>query len=378
MQGEILAKYWSLTFNEYKNICSYFNIQPKKEIYEHLKINILKLSKKKYAKNNFYYYLSDIKKNYFNILFLDFITNYFFKDHSFRYILKLVLNFHECNNQDLNFEKKTSIIFILFNFSTKLIKEFFLLILFSILIFIIFIYFKLTKPDLANKIRNKKILLTGPKGSLGKKLLEIILSFEFKHIYLIINNEINVDKNSRISFLRINFENFDNLKNQFSFDELDLVILAHGFKNKEGSNLDLKLIKKTFEINFFSIVKLVTELSKNSKKIIIISSLGRYHGMPKNSAYNPSKSALSNWVESLNLEINDKNIIVYEPGLFLSNMTKKNKSLFLTDINNVAQSILSLKNKKIHRYPFYFYLLSRALEFSPFKVKKFIINLFNK
>ena len=87
MQGEILAKYWSLTFNEYKNICSYFNIQPKEEIYEHLKINILKLSKKKYAKNNFYYYLSDIKKNYFNILFLDFITNYFFKDHSFRYIL---------------------------------------------------------------------------------------------------------------------------------------------------------------------------------------------------------------------------------------------------------------------------------------------------
>jgi len=378
MQSEILAKYWSLTFNEYKNICSYFNIQPKEEIYKHLKINIFKLSKKKYAKNNFYYYLSDIKKNYFNILFLDFITNYFFKDHSFRYILKLVLNLHECNNQDLNFEKKKSLILTLFSFSTKLIKEFFLLILFSILIFIIFIYFKLTKPDLVNKIRNKKILLTGPKGSLGKKLLEIVLSFEFKHIYLIINNEINVDKNSRISILKINFENFDNLKNHFSFGELDLAVLAHGFKNKEGSNLDLKLIKKTFEINFFSIVKLVKELSENSKKIIIISSLGRYHGMPNNSAYNPSKSALSNWVESLNLENNDSNITVYEPSLFLSNMTKKKKSFFLTDINDVAQSILSLRNKKIHRYPFYFYLLSRALELSPFKLKKFIINLFNK
>ncbi len=378
MQDEILAKYWSLTFSEYKNICLYFNIQPKKEIYEHLKINIFELSKKKYAKNNFYYYLSDIKKNNFNILFLDFITNYFFKDHSFRYILKLVLNFHECNYQDFNFDKKISLLFTVLNFAAKLVKEFFLLIIFSILIFILFIYFKLTKPNLLNKIKNKKILLSGPRGSLGKELLKIILSFEYKHIYLLFNNEINVDKSSRISLIKVNFENFDNLKNYYQFDELDLAILAHGFKNKEGSNLDLGLIEKTFKINFFSIVKLVKELSKISKRTIIISSLGRYHGMPYNSAYNPSKSALSNWVESLNLENNDLNITNYEPGLFLSNMTKRNKSFFFTDINNIAQNILSLKNKQIYRYPLYFYFLSRALEFTPFKIKKFIINFFNK
>jgi short-subunit dehydrogenase len=378
MQDKILSKYWHLSFNDYKNICSYFNFTPDYLIYKNIIVNIFELSQKKFSKNNFYFYLSNIKKNKFNIYFLDYVTNYFFKDHSFRYILKLVLNFHECKNEDLNFEKKLSFLYILFNFVKKSITELFLLCLFSVLISIVVSYFKLIKPNLIKKIKNKKFLISGSRGSLGKEILEIILSFEFEQIYLLINNEINIYKNDKISLCKIDFENFDNLKNHLKFEEIDVAILAHGFKENHGSNFDLNLIRKTFEINFFSNVKLVKDLKKITKKIIIISSLGRYHGMPYNSAYNASKSSLSNWIDSINLENNNNFITIFEPGLFRSKMTKKKTIVFFSDVSKVAIKVINSKKNKIIRYPFYFYILSRILEFCPMSLKKIIINRFDK
>lgn len=377
MQDKILSKYWHFSFDDYKNICSHFNLTPDYLIYENIITNIVELSKKKFSKNNFYFYLSNIKKNKFNIYYLDYVTNYFFKDHSFRYILKLVLNFHECKNEDLNLEKKLSLLYVLSSFVKKIITELFLLCLFSVLTFIVVLYFKLRKPNLIKKIKNKTFLISGSRGSLGKEILEIILSFEFKQIYLLINNEINIDKSDKINLCKFNFENFDNLKNYFKFEEIDVAILAHGFKEKHGSNLDLNLIRKTFEINFFSNVKLVKDLKKITKKITIISSLGRYHGMPYNSAYNASKSSLSNWIESINLENDNNFITIFEPGLFKSKMTKKNTSVFFSDVSKVAIAIINSK-KKIIRYPFYFYILSRILEFCPLILKKIIISRFNK
>src|SRR5213079_2681016 len=62
---------------------------------------------------------------------------------------------------------------------------------------------------------------------------------------------------------------------------------------------------------------------RSDRSLVLISSIGRWHGMHGSCGYNASKAALSIWGESLDMELRQSgnrrfSITIVEPGIFES------------------------------------------------------------
>ena len=95
--------------------------------------------------------------------------------------------------------------------------------------------------------------------------------------------------------------------------------------------------------------------------------MGRWHGMHFSAGYNASKSALSIWGESLDMELRQRKnrrftVTIVEPGIFASGMTQQTpltRALFASR-QKVAARILSgaLAGRRTIRAPRWFALLT--------------------
>ena len=103
--------------------------------------------------------------------------------------------------------------------------------------------------------------------------------------------------------------------------------------------------------------------------LVLVSSMGRWHGMHFSSGYNASKAALSIWGESLEMELRRHEsrrftVTIVEPGLFASGMTRPTPltRLLFASRRQVASRIVSgaLAGRKAIRPPFAFALLTWA------------------
>ena len=156
---------------------------------------------------------------------------------------------------------------------------------------------------------------------------------------------------------------------QISSDQVDIAILCAGVKYSGVSAMDMSKLRDTFEVNYFSSVELADWLYGSAQKatLVLISSIGRWHGMHSSCGYNASKSALSIWGESLEMELNlagkqECKIMVVEPGMFESGMMEQKgiSRLLFASRSELATRILSgaQRGKKVLRYPFWFALLT--------------------
>jgi short-subunit dehydrogenase len=133
--------------------------------------------------------------------------------------------------------------------------------------------------------------------------------------------------------------------------------------------MDISKLRDTFEVNYFSSVELADWLFESTQKatLVLVSSIGRWHGMHSSCGYNASKAALSIWGESLEMELNlagksESRIMVVEPGMFASGMMEQrgiSRFLFASR-RELAIRILSgaQRGKKVLRYPSWFALLT--------------------
>ena len=131
------------------------------------------------------------------------------------------------------------------------------------------------------------------------------------------------------------------------------------------SILSLPALRDTFEVNLFSIIETAAWFCApgGKRSLVLISSMGRWHGMHSSCGYNASKAALSIWAESLELELGlggkrDARVMVVEPGLFESGMVERkglNRWLIVTR-RDLAERIFhgALKGRKTVRYPSWF------------------------
>ena len=128
-------------------------------------------------------------------------------------------------------------------------------------------------------------------------------------------------------------------------------------------------LRDTFEVNYFSSVDLADWLYESAHKatLVLISSIGRWHGMHSSCGYNASKAALSIWGESLEMELHhagkrELKVMVVEPGMFDSGMMERKgvSRILLTSRRELAIRILSgaKQGRKVLRYPFWFALLT--------------------
>jgi NAD(P)-dependent dehydrogenase (short-subunit alcohol dehydrogenase family) len=149
-----------------------------------------------------------------------------------------------------------------------------------------------------------------------------------------------------------------------------MAILCAGTKHAGRTALELTAVRDTVQVNLLAGVELAHWLTRGlaqaaddagadpatpagasprvpPQRLVVVSSIGRWHGMHGSGGYNASKAALSIWAESAEMDLQRTapgrfGITVVEPGLFASGMTRAGGPMrwLLAPRRRVAAAIL--------------------------------------
>ena len=98
------------------------------------------------------------------------------------------------------------------------------------------------------------------------------------------------------------------------------------------------------QVNYFSVARMLEAvipqmIQHGSGRIVAVSSLAAYRGMPGSGAYNASKAAVTTLIESVRLELRGSGITVttIAPGFVRTDMTAKNDFVMPSSWNRMPQ-----------------------------------------
>jgi dehydrogenase/reductase SDR family member 7B len=114
------------------------------------------------------------------------------------------------------------------------------------------------------------------------------------------------------------------------FGRIDVLINNAGISMRAlFSEVDLEVVKKVMDINFYGVLYAtkycMPEILKNKGSVIGISSIAGYRGLPGRTGYSASKFALNGFLEVLRTEMLKKGVHVLTacPGFTASNIRKR-------------------------------------------------------
>ena len=113
---------------------------------------------------------------------------------------------------------------------------------------------------------------------------------------------------------------------------IDICVFGTGIHDpKSEKQFNLDKIREIMEVNYFGTMNSINSIynyfsEKKNGQISIISSVAGYRGLPAAGAYCASKSALTSFAESLNFDMQMKNVRVslVSPGFIKTPMTDQN------------------------------------------------------
>ena len=116
------------------------------------------------------------------------------------------------------------------------------------------------------------------------------------------------------------------------FNGLDICVFGTGMHDpKSEKKFNLSKIREIMEVNYFGTMNSINSIydyfsEKKNGQISIISSVAGYRGLPAAGAYCASKAALTSYAESLNFDMQLKNVKVslISPGFIKTPMTDQN------------------------------------------------------
>jgi len=121
-----------------------------------------------------------------------------------------------------------------------------------------------------------------------------------------------------------------NIINQFK--NIDICLFGTGMHDpKSEKKFNLNKIREIMEVNYFGTMNSINSVydyfsEKKNGQISIISSVAGYRGLPAAGAYCASKAALTSFAESLNFDMQMKNVRIslVSPGFIKTPMTDQN------------------------------------------------------
>ena len=116
------------------------------------------------------------------------------------------------------------------------------------------------------------------------------------------------------------------------FNNINICVFGTGMHDpKSEKKFDLEKIRKIMEVNYFGTMNSINSIyeyfsEKKKGQISIVSSVAGYRGLPAAGAYCASKAALTSFAESLNFDMQMKNVRVslISPGFIKTPMTDQN------------------------------------------------------
>ena len=113
---------------------------------------------------------------------------------------------------------------------------------------------------------------------------------------------------------------------------IDICVFGTGIHDpKSEKQFNLDKIREIMEVNYFGTMNSINSIynyfsEKKNGQISIISSVAGYRGLPAAGAYCASKAALTSYAESLNFDMQTKNVRIslISPGFIKTPMTDKN------------------------------------------------------
>ncbi len=218
--------------------------------------------------------------------------------------------------------------------------------------------------------QNKTVLITGSSQGIGETILAMLVNYSCNIITVtrkksdIYNIKKNI-KNINCDFLEENSLIKSLELNSIDPNSIDYAILCAGTK------IDNRLDRyedyiKTLKVNLLANVYFCHWIKDYKAHTLIVSSLGRYHGMKFSNGYNSSKAALSIFVESLIFDqklLNKKaTFSLIEPGLVRTGMIKDSilVKIFGVSKHYAAKKILEslVKRRMFVAFPLFFRILT--------------------
>lgn len=158
---------------------------------------------------------------------------------------------------------------------------------------------------------------------------------------------------------------------------LDYMIASAGIGYAKKRKIpDFKQSRLILDVNIWGVMNafepaMEIMLGQKSGKLVAISSLAAFNGLPGVSAYSASKAAVRKICESFAIDLKDQGIDVtcIAPGFIDTPLTKKNHHPmpFLMNVDKAALLIIRAieKKKVLYAFPFVFSSFVRFLSFLP-------------
>ena len=163
----------------------------------------------------------------------------------------------------------------------------------------------------------------------------------------------------------------------FSEHGLDYMVASAGIGYAKKKKIpDFDQSRQIYEVNVVGVLNafepaMKIMLKQKSGKLIAISSLAAFNGLPGVSAYSASKAAVKQLCESFAIDLKDQGIGVtcIAPGFIDTPLTRRNHHPmpFLMESDKAAKLILRAieKNKVLYAFPFILSNVVRLLSFLP-------------
>jgi short-subunit dehydrogenase len=181
-------------------------------------------------------------------------------------------------------------------------------------------------------MQNKIVLLTGASGGLGQAIAQHLSS---KGYIVYGTSRKKTSKNKHYFPVQMDLTDSNSIKNAVQFvlekeKKIDILINNAGI-GITGSieETNINDVKKVFETNLFGMIVLIQEVlpymrSKKYGKIINITSIAGYTGLPFRGIYSATKSAVMRITEALSAEVKSFGIEIVDmaPGDFKTNIAE--------------------------------------------------------